>query len=293
MNSFTEKRIKVEIILDSDTTTVFPSTGGNKLVIDGLRISAGISIAARQASTLSLNIWGMLESDMDALTVAWQTFGAIRQNKISVLTSNGPNDKYKLAFIGTIIEAQPDFLRAPDVSFQILAKICYYQQVSIADQLSFPGTVDIDVLGRYFAEKLELSYVNIGAKGTFTNPVYTGSVFDQLRDVGKAGNFDFYFAGEKLVFAPISISQPLTEIPSVVLTPFTGLIGYPMFSRQGLIVTAIYDPAFQCGSAIEIRESKVKGANGRWYPFSIELALTSNLPGGQWLATLQCNKGGN
>lgn len=288
MSSFTQKKLKAVIILADDSTTVFTGTGSNTLVVEDLRMAASVTHVARQATQMVLNIWGMLETDMDALTVAFQTFGALRQNKVELYADNG--DGYRLVFIGNIIEAQPDFRRVPDVCFQILGMVGYYESINVAQPLSFQGAVDIDVLGRYFAEQLDMSYVNVGAKAVLTDPYFPSSVFDQLRQVAQAANIDFYFQGRNLVFAPLLQEQ--ASQPAVILSPTSGLLGYPMYTRQGLIVTAIYDPVFQCASMIEIQDSGVKGANGRWYPFSMELELTSNLPGGKWDATMQCNKAG-
>lgn len=290
MNSFTEKKLRATIVLADDSSTVFPGTNSNTLVIEQLRMSANVSAVARQATQAVLNIWGMRQEDMDALTVAWQTFGALRQNYLTIEADSG--NGYRSVFTGTIIEAQPDYRRAPDVSFQILGMVHYFQSINIAPPLSFNGTVDVDVLGRYFADQLGLSYVNVGAKATLTDPYFPSTVFDQLREVAMAAKIDFYFQGDTLVFAPLRNDERTDEVPAVILSPTSGIIGYPMYSRQGLIVTAIYDPAFQCASMIEIKDSQVKGANGRWYPFSMDLSLSSNLPSGPWTATLQCNKGG-
>lgn len=287
MNSFTEKKLRATIVLADDSSTVFTATGDNTLVIDQLRMSASVVHNARQATQMSLNIWGMLEADMNALTAAWLDPESIRDNLITLEADSG--DGYRLVFTGTILEAQPDFRRVPDVPFTILAMIGYYQSINITPPLSFQGAVDIDVLGRYFADQLGVSYVNVGAKAVLNDPYFPSTVFDQLRSACAAAKVDFYFQGRTLVFAPLLQAQ--TDQPAVVLTPQTGLVGYPMYTRQGLVVTAIYDAAFQCASMIEIQDSQVKGANGRWFPFSMELSLNAYVPNGVWLAVMQCNKG--
>lgn len=286
MNSFTEKKLEVTIRLADDSNTVFQGSNSNTLVIDKLRVAASVAVNARQATEMQLNIWGMRETDMDALTSAWADPTAIRNNVVILKADTG--DGYRTVFTGSIIEAQPDFRRAPDVPLQILGMLPYFYQVNTAEPLSYQGAVDIDVIGRYVADKLGMSYLNLNAKGVVTDPYYAGSVFDQLRDACVAARVNFYFQGDTLVLTPLE--QAATDIPAVVLSPTTGLIGYPMYGRRGLTVTAIYDPAFQCGSPIEIVGSSVKGANGRWYPYFMDLNLSANLPGGPWIATMQCTK---
>lgn len=288
MNSFTQKKLRATLRLADDSSTVFNSSGDNTLIIDELRMSAKITANARQATELNLNIWGLREDDMNAMTAAWLDPQAIRDNTVTLEADSG--DGYRLVFQGTIIEAQPDFRKAPDVPFQVLAMISYFNLINIAQPLSFQGAVSIDVLGRYFADQLGMSYQNGGAQAVLNDPYFPGTVFDQLREACKAASVDFYFQGKTLVITPLL--KPLSDVPAVILSPSSGLIGYPMYTRRGLVVTAIYDPAFQCASAIEIQGSRVKGANGRWYPFSMELDLNANLPNGVWIATLQCNKAG-
>jgi hypothetical protein len=286
MNSFTEKKLRATIRLADDSCTVFPGTGSNTLVIDELRMAATVTSTALMASDLNLNIWGMRESDMDALTSAWIDPAAIRNNLVVLEADSG--DGYSLVFQGSIIDAQPDFRRAPDVPFQVLAQLPYFYRINVATPLSYSGTVSIDVVCKDLASKMGLSYLNVGAEGTVTDAYYAGTLFDQLRDACEAARVNFYLQADTLVIAPLFI--PLNSRPAVVLSPSTGLIGYPMYNRRGLVVSAIYQPAFQCASAIEIQDSHVKGANGRWNPYSIEMTLSSNLPGGQWVAVMQCNR---
>jgi hypothetical protein len=289
MSSFTAKRLRVTLILADSANIAFTSTGDNTLILTDNRISARVQSNARQATQANLKIWGMTLADMDAMTAAWLDPTAIRNNIVVLEADSG--DGFRPVFTGTILEAQPDFKSAPDVPFQILATIRYFQQIQIVEPLSYKGDVDIAVLGRYLAEKLEMNYdQSPDVKATLTDPYFPGSLWTQLNSVCKAARVDYYFQGDKLVFAPIS--EAFDTKPAVVLSPDTGLLGYPVYTRRGLNVSAIFDPAFLCGTAIEIQNSLVKGANGRWYPYMIEHALEAELPNGQWTSSLQCLRAG-
>lgn len=285
MSSFTAKNLRVTLILADSANISFTSTGDNTLILIGNRMSAKVVSNARQATQLSIKIWGMQLADMDAMTAAWIDQNAIRDNKVIVEADNG--DGFRPVFQGTILEAQPDFRSAPEVSFQILATIRYFQQIGIVDPLSFQGDVDIAVLGRYLAGQLNMTYdQSPNTKATLSNPYFPGSLWTQLNAVCKAARVDYYFQGDQLVFAPLS--EAFDAKPAVILSPTTGLLGYPTYSRRGLTVNAIFDPAFLCGTGIEIQESLVKGANGRWFPYTIEHTLESNLPDGKWISSMQC-----
>jgi hypothetical protein len=286
-DSFNEKKLRVVIRLADDSNTVFEGTGSNTLIIDSLRMHAKVMANARQAVQMVLSIWGMRTTDMDALTSAWIDSTAIRDNIVQLFADIG--NGFFPVFSGTITEAQPDYQKAPEVSFQILATVPYIKMIDIAEPSSYQGSLDINEFGQFAASQLGMSFAS-SAQATLTDQYLSGSIFDQLRDACSAAKVDFYFQGDKLVFAPLQ--KPLSDSPVVVLTPSTGLLGYPMYTRFGTVINALYDPVFQCGSAIEVQDSQVKGINGRWYPFAAEYDLSANLPNGPWFATLQCNKTG-
>ncbi len=290
VGSFTAKKLRAVITLADDSNTVFDSSGNNTLTIDTLRMTATTVISNRQASQLDLKIYGMRAKDMDALTSAWIDSNAIRDNRIELYADDG--NGYKLVFKGTIIEAQPLYKMAPNVPFQILGMISYFNTIEVTEPLVYRGTVSMKTIGEALAHKMDnMSFASSGIDGvTLNNPNYPGTVFDQLRNACYDAKIDFYFQGDTLVFTPVD--KPFTNVPTVILSPTSGLIGYPEYSRRGLVVTALYDSAFLCGSAIEIVGSAVKGTNGRWYPFTIQFDLSANMPRGSWNATLQCNKAG-
>lgn len=289
MNSFIAKRLRVTLILADSANVSFTATGDNTLTLIDNRMSARVMSNARQATQMSLKIWGMTLVDMNAMTAAWLDPNAIRNNLVTLEADSG--DGFRPVFNGTILEAQPDFRSGPDVSFQILATIRYFQQINIVEPLSIKGDADIGVLGRYIADKLEMSYEQSpDVKATLTDPYFPGSLWTQLNSICKAARVDYYFQGDKLVFAPLS--QAFDQKPAVVLSPTTGLLGYPMYTRRGLNVSAIFDAAFLCGTAITIQDSIVKGANGNWYPYSIEHTLEAVMSNGKWNSSLQCLRAG-
>ena len=290
MNSFSAvKRLRTTLTLSDQAATKFDSTGNNTLVIDDLRATAVVQSNARQATQMNLQIWGMRLSDMDAMTAAWIDPFSVRNNRVTLEADSG--NGFRPVFKGMIIEAQPDFKNAPEVPFQILSLLPGFQQIEVADPLSYDGSVGIDVIGRHLAAQLGLSYDQTpGLTAALHNPYFPGSIWDQLTAACKAANVDYYFLGDQLVFTPLNVA--FKDKPAVILSPTTGLLGYPVYSRRGLTVTAIYDPAFQCGVAVEVVDSLVKGANGRWYPYAMEHSLDARRPGGKWTTVMHCNRAG-
>lgn len=287
MTSFTAKRLRVTLIL-SGANAVFPGTNSNTLTLEGLRMSAQVQCVARLATQADVKIAGMKASDMNALTVAWANPPIVLDHLMILEANNtGRPDGWVQVFKGTITEAQPDYRSMPDVSFNVQAVTGYFIKISTATPTSYPFEVDIGVAAADIIERMGAPwvYVDGGGDGVLTNPYFWGSLWDQLAQACAAANADFYVQNDEILITKAGL--PRDKAPSIILSPSSGLIGYPMFERSGLNVSAIFDPAFLCGSPLDI-QSAVPNASGRWYPFSITHVLESLTPRGSWLSQLQC-----
>lgn len=289
--SFTEKRLRATLTL-AGANSVFPGTNSNTLVIDQLRMSTRVQAVARQATQCELKIYGMRQSDMNALTVVWANPPVILDHLLIVEANNtGKPDGWVQVFKGTMIEAQPDYRSQPNVPFSILAVTGYFVKVDSTPPTSYQeqaniGTVAGDIVARMGAP-WSLKVVDAANEVVMSNPYFCGTLWDQLVQACQAVNCDFYVQGDEILITPAN--QPRSTVPSVVLSPESGLVGYPMFERSGLNVTALFDPAFQCGTALDIKSS-VPNATGRWFPYSMYHELESLMPSGRWFTTLQCLK---
>lgn len=287
MSSFTAKRLRVTLIL-AGANSVFPGTNSNTLQLQNLRMSTRVQAVARLSTQAEIKIYGMKQADMNALTVAWANPPVVL-NHLVILEANktGKEDGWVQVFKGTIIEAQPDYRSMPDVAFTLLATTGYFVKINPAPPTSYPEQVDIGAIASDLIARMgsPWAYVDGGADGVLTNPYFWGTLWDQLTQACAAANADFYIQGDQILVTPAG--KPGKAAPSVVLAPDSGLVGYPMFERSGLSITAVFDPAFLCGSPLDIK-SQVPNASGRWYPYSIAHSLDSMVPHGQWFSNLQC-----
>lgn len=286
MNSFTVKALRVTLVL-AGTNQVFPGTNSNTLVLTGLRMSAKVTQAARLATQAEINIYGMLAADMNALTVAWANPPVILDHIVILEADDG--NGFVQVFKGTIIEAQPEYRAAPNVYFSLLAVTGYFKkiQVDIATPTSYPDAVAADVAIGTLIDRLGFTADISGEVGAavLTNPYFSGSVWDQFVAACNAANADFFTQGDTILVTARGL--PRDQQATVVLNPSSGLIGYPVYERAGLIVGAVFNPAFLCGRAIQL-ESAVPSATGRWYPIKLQHVLESQMPQGQWLTNMQC-----
>lgn len=283
INSFTRKDLRVTFIL-AGTNQVFPGTNSNTLVLTGLRVSAKVKTVARLAAQADLRIWGMLPADMNALTVAWANPPVVLDHLVIIEANDG--NGWVQVFKGTIIEGQPEYRAAPDVYFHVLGVIGYFQKIQSAKPTSYPAGVDVQLAVFDIITQMGFTAVIAGdVNGVLTNPYFSGTLFDQLQQCCEAAGADFYLLGDTILIT--ASGKPRDDLPAVVLNKDSGLVGYPVYERAGLNVDALFSPAFLCGTPIDLT-STVPNATGRWYPFSTQHVLESQMPKGKWTSRLQC-----
>lgn len=290
MNSFTVKQLRVTFVL-TGTNQVFPGTNSNTLKLAGLRTRAKVQAVARLATNADISVYGMQEKDMTALTVVFANPPVVLDHVVILeAKDNGdpdPERGWTKVFSGTIKEAQPNFASAPDVSFDVIAMTGYFKKIQPVAPTSYPFEVDIGVAAADIIDRMGFTYVDGGATGVLTNPYFDGTLYDQLAQACAAANADFYFLNDNVLVTPNN--KPRKAQPAVVLNAGSGLVGYPSYSGAGLDVRAVFNPAFACGTPIELT-SRVPAATGRWYPFGMTHLLEANVPKGQWLTSMKCNR---
>lgn len=291
MSSFTKKQLRVTLLF-SGTNQVFPGTNSNTLKLQNMRMTADVEQSARFAPQAVIRIFGMKQADMDAATVAWAIAPIVADRQVILeANSTGKSTGWTQVYKGTLIEAQPDYRDAPNVPFVINATSGYFPKINPVPPTSYPETVDIGVAAQDIIEAMGApwTYVDGGATGVLTNPYFAGTLWDQLAQACSHAKADFYVQGDQILVTPFGRPK-VGAGPSIVLSPTSGLIGYPMFGREGLSVLALYDPAYSCGIPIDVKNSLVPATNGRWYPYSMRFMLEAQNPDGAWFATLKCNK---
>lgn len=287
--SFTAKQLRVTLIL-AGANSVFPGTNSNTLIIERLRVSAKVQAVARLATQCELRVYGMRQQDMNALTVCWANPPVILDHIVILEANNtGKSDGWVQVFKGTIVEAQPLYNAQPDVPFSITAVTGYWVKINPVAPSSYPGQTDIGGVAGDIVERMGAPWTLAVADGAndviLSSPYLCGTLWDQLAQACQAANCDYYIQGDEVLITPNGL--PRSDVPAVVLSPVSGLIGYPQFERSGLNVSAYYDPAFQCGTALDIN-SAVPNASGRWFPYAMAHDLEANMPGGRWFTNLQC-----
>ena len=287
MGSFTPKQLRASLVLPAG---VFPGTQSNTLVLSGYRMSAKLTGAANFTNQLTLDIYGMRQADMAAATVIYGRSGRVTEinaRTLIVLESNDGSGWLQV-FEGQAQQAYPDYRALPDVALHIEAWTGAGMQWLPAQPSSFQGAVDAASLAGQLASKMGFSFENNGVTATLHSPYLAGTLMDQFKRLAEAAAFDWYFdAKSTLIICPKT--QGRQGKRAVVLSPTSGLVGYPSFNQYGVQVTCLFTPAIELGSPIQLDTGgAVPGVDGLWFPYHAVHELESVKPSGAWFSHLDC-----
>lgn len=282
---YIERRIETTITLGEGN---FGETGKNTVTLRGLRVSANIVQAGDLSmGSLQLRIYGMTLSKMNQLSTLGLRITEVRKN--SVLIRAG-DDKSGLAsvFEGTIHEAWADFQGAPRVVFNLQAAAGLAAAIKPVAPRSYRGAADVVTIMKDLAGMLDYTLENGGVTGVLDNPYFPGTVRDQIAACAEHAHIDFILEDETQTLAiwPKNGSRG-GLIP--LISPMTGMVGYPTFTSQGISFTTRYNNGLKFGSLLKL-ESSIKPACGMWKIQTLAHNLESETPNGAWFTSVEANR---
>jgi hypothetical protein len=281
VTSLTARHIEVTFKLGTGS---FGADGSDTVSLTGLRCSANIvKTSGGSMSQLDLRVWGAPLNVMNKLTVLnmLAQFQA-RQNTVTVAADGA------VCFTGIISEAWTSASSQPDVEFVVSAHTGLVEALRPVPPVSYSGSVDVaTMLAGICAQALPpLTLQNSGVTGRLTDQYLPGTTLEQIRKVARAANIN----------AVIDDNHVLAVWPAggarngsaVLLSPSTGLVGYPAFTQRGIQVTTLYNPSLTFGATVEV-QSQLTPANGFWTVASVSHNLDAEMPGGQWFTRIECS----
>lgn len=274
--SFVQRKIALTFQLGQGT---FGATGYDTVKLpDGLRVSATISKAGGPAMVnCQLRIFGMDLKLMNQLTILQKALTQVRRNTVTVEAGDDQNGM-AVVFTGLIQEAWADMQSSPEASFFVDAHLGLFEAMKPVAPISFKGSVDVALAMNGIAQKMGASFENSGVSVQLSNPYLPGTLWDQAKALAQAAGINMIFDQGVLAIWPRGSAR---KGAAVLLNKDTGLVGYPSFTSQGVVVTSEFNPSISFGGTIKV-ESVLTPANGSWTPFNIQHELESQTPGGKW-----------
>jgi hypothetical protein len=278
---FTKKKISVSI-------------AGSKissLSVKDHRISCKImKDGAEGFGTMEMAIYGLPKSTMNTMTTLSWYQNYTTNNTIDVQAGDDETGLSQV-YHGTIQMAWIDAQSMPKVCFRIQAMTGADDKNKQAEPTSVKGSAKAtDLLGQ-IAGKLGLTPLFAGIEGMVLKNVYVArSAVEQFTEIARSiGAQHFIDDKSMVVTAPKSVRPDDT---SPTISPTTGMVGYPGFNQNGIVVKTYFNPSIKVGGTITV-QSELTPANGKWTVNNLVHELECEVPQGLWFTTCNCSKFGS
>jgi hypothetical protein len=255
---------------------------------EGLRISANIVEAGGyMAPTGQFTIYGLSPADMNKISSIGLYANRLKYNTITVEAGDATYGMTKV-FSGVINEAYVDFEGAPDVGLQVTSLDGAIEALKPIAPTSYQGSAPVAAIMGYLAAQMGYTFENNGVTAVLSNPYFSGTATAQIQDCALAANINHILRQGILAIWP---QGGFRNFPAPLISPKTGLIGYPSFASNGVAIRTIFNPGLVIGYPIQV-ESSIVQACGTWNAFQVSHTLESQMPGGLWESQIYAQRPG-
>ena len=262
------------------------SGSGSTLTLTNLRVWAQIenNVSPSGATSAVVRVSGLTLDHVNQMSLAGVLFGPPKNQ----LTLSAGDDVAGVQpiFTGDINEAKPDFSNQPNVAFTISVISSSGIRQKPVQPISYPGGVSaVDALTA-ICKQAGITLVNSGVTAQLASPYLGGTVWQQIMKAAGAADAYAYFdstTNTLTIWPKASSSQPNNANP-VLISPATGMIGYPEFQAATIRVRNVFSAGLQAikpGTQIKV-QSQLSAACGTFQVSRSTLLLSSRLPKGPW-----------
>lgn len=304
----------------------------------GYRIRATISHAGMSiGSDLALTIEGMSVEHMNRLSFVGNYANddnpsvTNQSNSTVELRAGTYGDALTLVFIGNIFESFASF-NGGSSTFHVKAATITALADSITDPITYRGSVPVPSILSDICTSAGYIFVDHGgweSCPTLTNHYECGTALDKVARVIRAARGTF----NPIQFQDHSTKEGQSAAGAVhawgsryggvtedvknnsipIISPETGMIGYPDYSTCGITVNCLFRPDVSFYEPIAVRSShlpagwqtdNITGKNrqgqrisgdtpvwdGVWLPTFISHDLSSEVPNGPWMTHMECQR---
>ncbi|HDU8612140.1 TPA: hypothetical protein RG697_003814 [Morganella morganii] len=276
--AFNRKVIRLTLTLNGKDES-FTSDSQNKLEAVGLRISAEINFGnGMPAPSARLRIYGLPAETMNKLIR--QKYRDAKKLRDDIMVEAGDQgEDLMMVFKGGIVEAYPDYAEAPNASLIIEAQTAVLEAMTPSDAESYEGTHDvINIMGNV-CRRIGYTLEDNGVKQSLENVYLCNTDISKIKWLAEAANLDLYVESGNIAVTRKGEPRKL-KIP--VISPDSGMIGYPVPTSVGVQFKCFYDPIVRFGGVVRIKDSIIDRCNGDWITYGVRVNLETETEGGRW-----------
>src|SRR6516164_306988 len=281
--SFTKKKITLIFTLGQGQ---FGQTGSNTVTVEGLRVSCQIVKTGSAAmSQANIRIFGLTPTVYNSLASIYPVNLGIQRNTVTVQAGDDVNG-IATVFIGQITIAQIDLNSQPDSVMNIVAQTGLLQALTPIQPTSYPMGAAVATAMQSLATQMNLNFENNNVTAILPKSYFPGTARQQALAIVEASGIKWNGGDDGVLAIWKNGSSRGGVIP--IISPDTGMIGYPSYSNIGIGVRTSYNPNIQYGGQIQLKSTlQVAHLNGNWQVFGLTHMLESELPDGQWMTEIQ------
>lgn len=274
------RRINLRIQLGEGA---YGESGTDTVDLTGYRVAARIIKAGGPSmGTAQVQVWGMALDLMNKLSTLGMVVTLLRRNTLTISAGDDENG-LSVVFVGQITNAWSDFQAAPQVPFIIEAHTGSFDAVKPIPVSTFSGVTDVAVILSGLASTMGKRFENNGVSVKLANPYLSGSARDQALAVVQAAGIEWNGLDQDVL--AIWPAGGKRGGLSPLISPETGMVGYPSYTANGIMLKTIFNRDVGFGGGIVV-QSDLTPANGTWNVFSIDHDLQSLVPGGNWFSNI-------
>lgn len=276
--AFNRKVIRLTLTLNGKDES-FTSDNQNKLEAVGLRISAEINFGnGMPAPSARLRIYGLPAETMNKLIR--QKYRDAKKLRDNIMVEAGDQgEDLVMVFKGGIVEAYPDYAEAPNVSLIIEAQTAVLEAMTPSDAESYEGTHDvINIMGNV-CKRIGYTLEDNGVKQPLENVYLCNTDISKIKWLAEAANLDLYVESGNIAVTRKGEPRKL-KIP--VISPDSGMIGYPVPTSVGVQFKCFFDPIIRFGGIVRVKDSIIERCNGDWITYGVRVTLETETESGRW-----------
>lgn len=279
--SLTKKKIDVTITLAEGQ---FGETAGNQVKLSGLRVTADIqAYGGGSQPQAQIRVYGVPLSIVNQITAIGPINSAILFQNAVLIEAGDDVTGMQTVYQGSIWQAWGEFNEQPYTPLNITGLGGLAYSLAPAKPTSIKGAADVADLMQGFAKTMGLAFENNGVSVQLSHPYLQGSLMNQVKDCAEAANINYVIDRGTLAIWPANGHRAEPSPP--ILSPTTGMVGYPRFASNGLSVTSVFNQNLKIGGLATV-ESQLPVACGTWKILQIAHSLASETPGGPWFTSI-------
>lgn len=257
----------------------------NTLDLKNLRISSKMVNAGGAAmGELQLGIYGMTASQMKTLSTLGMRIQQVPIHNTVTLLAGDADSGLSVVFEGGIQSAFADLEAMPNALMRVVAKSGIPQAVTAAPSTSYRGAINVSQVLAGMAVGAGMAFENSGGVDVvIPNQYYHGTVRNQIKRCCNNAGIGWTIENNTLIIWPQNGARG-TPIPLV--TPDTGLIGYPAYTATGIRFKSIFNPAIKFRGKIKVISDQVP--ESIWTVYKLGHDLDADVVHGKWESDMEC-----